>query len=263
MAKNYNEYNFDSSVGFKSYLDIKGAVYPEMELSVKTPCKCFYHEHYNTNLPLVTALMEEESFIEGDIEFIDTVVLSGNYKPSAPIILNSSSLTVDLNNKKIIAPVFAESKGEVSEGNSDSYCFWVKDGGELTIDGNGEVIASEAEYSMAVWADGGKVTINGGKFYNNGNNSDLIYASKNAIVEIYGGEFHANENTGAAGTKNRYPALNIKDKDRATAKIVVYGGKFYGFDPANNVSEGANTNFVAPGYKSINIGNNTYQIVKE
>jgi glycosyltransferase involved in cell wall biosynthesis len=101
----------------------------------------------------------------------------------------------------------------------------------------------------------------GGKFYNNGNNSDLIYASNDALVEIYGGEFHANKNEGAEGTKNAYPALNIKDAHRKTAKIIVYGGKFFGFDPANNVSEGSNTNFVADGYKSIEIEPGVWEVM--
>ena len=38
-------------------------------------------------------------------------------------------------------------------------------------------------------------------------------------------------------------------KIQGTSKITVYGGRFYGFDPANNVSEGPNTNFVAEGYE--------------
>lgn len=113
---------------------------------------------------------------------------------------------------------------------------------------------------MAVWANGGKVTIKGGKFYNNGDNSDLIYASGNSLVEIYGGEFHANENKGASGTKNAYPALNIKDKDRETAKIVVYGGKFFGFNPADNLSEGPATNFVADGYKSVEVEPGVWEV---
>lgn len=185
-----------------------------------------------------------------------------NVQRLAMPIQPEGSMVYNLNGFKLIAPVFAESNGEIVEGNSDSYVFWVKKGAELVIEGDGEVVASEAEYSMAVWANGGKVTINGGKFYNNGDNSDLIYASNGSTVEIFGGEFHANENMGASGTNNRFPALNIKDKDRANTSIVVYGGKFFGFDPANNVSEGANTNFVAEGYKSIEVESGVFEVVK-
>ena len=44
--------------------------------------------------------------------------------------------------------------------------------------------------------------------------------------------------------------MNCYDANRAagTAKIVVYGGKFYDFNPADNTAEGEHTNFLAPGY---------------
>lgn len=259
MQNYLSKYDFDSNVSYKSYLEQKGATYPTIGNSFEVPCSCLYHDHYDMEIPLVTAFMNDNKVIifDGD------VVLKANYSPQSPIILANTTTTVSLNGKKITAPVFTESNGEVVEGNTDSYAFWVKEGADLTIEGDGEIVAQEAEYSMAVWASGGKVTIKGGKFYNNGDNSDLIYASGNALVEIYGGEFHANENKGAAGTQNAYPALNIKDKDRATAKIVVYGGKFYGFNPANNVSEGPNTNFVAEGYKSVEVETGVWEVVTE
>ena len=97
--------------------------------------------------------------------------------------------------------------------------------------------------------ENGKVIINDGYFTNVGAKSaedsehfDLIYASGNAQIEINGGEF-----------KCETPkwTLNIKDKDRATAAIVVKGGKFHGFNPADCDVEGPNTNFVASGYKVV------------
>ena len=103
---------------------------------------------------------------------------------------------------------------------------------------------------MAVWAtENGKVVINDGHFTNIGASSDfdsehfdLIYASGNGQIEINGGEFECET-----------PAwiLNIKDKDRETASIVVKGGKFHGFNPADCASEGEHTNFVAEGYKVV------------
>ena len=123
--------------------------------------------------------------------------------------------------------------------------------GTLTLDGQGTINGLGANaYSMAVWAtDNGKVIINDGHFTNIGASSDfdsehfdLIYASGNGQIEINGGEFECET-----------PAwiLNIKDKDRETASIVVKGGKFHGFNPADCEVEGPNTNFVAPGYKVV------------
>ena len=123
--------------------------------------------------------------------------------------------------------------------------------GTLTLNGKGTINGlGKNDWSMAVWAkENGKVIINDGYFTNVGAKStndsehfDLIYASGNAQVEINGGEF-----------KCETPkwTLNIKDKDRATASIVVKGGKFHGFNPANCDVEGPNTNFVVSGYKVV------------
>ena len=123
--------------------------------------------------------------------------------------------------------------------------------GTLTLNGQGTINGLGANaYSMAVWAtENGKVVINDGHFTNIGASSDfdsehfdLIYASGNGQIEINGGEFECET-----------PAwiLNIKDKDRETASIVVKGGKFHGFNPADCASEGEHTNFVAPGYKVV------------
>ena len=123
--------------------------------------------------------------------------------------------------------------------------------GTLTLDGKGVINGlDKSGWSMAIWAtENGKVVIKNGYFINVGAHSetdsehyDLIYASGNAQIEILGGEF-----------KCETPkwTLNIKDKDRATANIVVKGGKFHGYNPADCDTEGEHTNFVAPGYKVI------------
>lgn len=136
---------------------------------------------------------------------------------------------------------------EDTEGNG---VFTVTNG-TLTLDGKGTIDGlGKNDWSIAVWAkENGKVIINDGYFTNVGAKSvedsehfDLIYASGNAQVEINGGEF-----------KCETPkwTLNIRDKDRATASIVVKGGKFHGFNPSDCASEGPNTNFVAPGYKVV------------
>ena len=143
-------------------------------------------------------------------------------------------------------------KGEISiaEDTEGNGVFKVING-TLTLEGNGTINGvGKNDWNMAIWAtENGKVIINGGYFTNEGATAevdpahfDLIYASGNGQIEINGGEF-----------KCETPAwtLNVKDKDRATASIVVKGGKFHGFDPSNCASEGPNTNFVAPGYKVV------------
>jgi hypothetical protein len=157
-----------------------------------------------------------------------------------------------LNGKTITSGVFAESNGTINEGTTDSYVFWVKDG-TLNIHGDGEINAADAKYSMAVWADGRTVNIYGGTYKNN-NASDLIYAKNGGVVNIYGGEFIAsNKNADTEdGTLEEYSALNLHGT--YPGAITVYGGSFYKFNPADNLSENPKVNFVAAGYQSVQNG---------
>lgn len=214
---------------------------------------------YAESVVVETPIEEEDIWRGGSVKLTNDIQVVNVIQ-----IENGIKSEVNLNGKTITAGLFSESNGDVLEGNSDSYTFWVKNGGELVIQGDGNVIAQEAKYSMAVWAQGGNVTINGGKFYNGGDGCDLIYVSDGGKVYIYGGEFYPTKRSGSVpGTKNAYSALNIKDKDRANSEILVYGGKFYGFNPAQNLSEGENTNFVAEGYKSVEISDGVWEVMAE
>lgn len=153
-------------------------------------------------------------------------------------------------------------------GETECYVFEVK-AGTLNITGSegSSVNASGAsDYDMAVFANGsGKVNISGGKFTNTGKENDgcdLIYVKDNAVVTISGGEFEAGNLSSDVG--NQYVALNLHDGSRSTASISVTGGKFHKFNPADNVSEGVGTNFVAEGYISTSTDNGeTYVVQKE
>lgn len=207
----------------------------------------------------IKVVLSKEQQFEKDLK-AGKVVLTTSITKTA-VVSNKTSLS--LNNQTLMGELFTESNGQILEGNSDSYAIWVKEGGEITINGDGEVRSQDARYSIAVWAQGGEVIINGGKYYNEGEGSDLIYASAGGKVYIYGGEFHPSQKQeGVVGTADDFTALNIKDGDRATSEIVVYGGKFYNFNPADNVSEGPGTNFVAEGYESVEIEPNVWEVRK-
>lgn len=206
-------------------------------------------------------LSAEQEFLR-DIEEGNATLLQSINKT----VVISNNVEIKLNNNTLTGELFTEQNGEIIEGNTDSVAIWAKAGSHVNITGNGEVRSQDAKYSMAVWAQGGTVIINGGKYYNEGDGCDLIYASAGGNVYIYGGEFHATGNSGnSPATKNKFSALNVKDSDykSGVSKIVVYGGKFYGFDPANNVSEGPNTNFVAEGYQSIEVEPGVWEVVKK
>ena len=109
--------------------------------------------------------------------------LESNMELAETLILSEGETTIDLNGKKVIAP----------EGGNDSTCFQV-DAGRLVLQGEGEVIAQDAEYSNAVYARGGQVDILGGSYSNAGDNCDLIYAAGSGQINIYDGIFKATKN---------------------------------------------------------------------
>lgn len=180
------------------------------------------------------------------VKLTDDIVLTNTLR-YAPVTRATTidEFVVDLNGHKI---------------SSEKDVFEVA-GGTLTIIGNGEVHAAinNGTPYCAVWAyDDAVVNIYGGTYktgYPTGDYNDLIYAKENAVINIYGGTFHN------SGRENAY-VLNVKDQDRSTAHINVYGGKYEKFNPANNLSEGPNTNFVAAGYKSVADGD-YFKVVAE
>lgn len=189
----------------------------------------------------------------GDIKLSDNIDLQ-----NVPLIVENT-VTVDLNGKTLTGGLFAENNSVISEGATDSYVFWVKNGGNLTITGNGKVKTKAAKYSIAVWADGGIVTINNGQFENAGEGSDLIYAKNGGQITINDGTFKACEKQdGVAGTKQKYSALNLSDNSGSS--ITVYGGKYYEFDPSNNKSENPAENFVDENFKSLKNGDWFYVV---
>ncbi len=90
------------------------------------------------------------------------------------------------------------------------------------------------------------VTVNGG-FYHGGGTTFNV--QKGTLI-VNGGFFQV---TPDIDTNDYRYTLNCIDANykNGTANIIVKGGIFVNFDPSNNLAEGANTNFVAPGYKVI------------
>ena len=154
----------------------------------------------------------------------------------APVKVNGGDVLVELNGYSV------KSEGDVFEVAA----------GTLAINGPGLVEAATDNGTpyCAVWAYGDAVVnIYGGEYkagYPAGDYNDLIYAKDNAQINVYGGKFYN------SGKENSF-VLNLKDN--TNAQMVVYGGSFEKFNPANNASEGANTNFVAKGYNVVAEGN--------
>ncbi len=121
----------------------------------------------------------------------------------------------------------------------------------------------------AVYVYSGTTNIYSGYFHagldKNGNANACILvdawtspsSSVKAYCNIYGGVFEADD--------PKY-LLNINDDVREYCSLLVYGGTFVGFNPADNTAEGAHTNFVAEGYKSVETtynGKQAWEVVPE
>ena len=170
----------------------------------------------------------------------DIIQLVDNIETDAAIEI-TKKVTIDLNGMSV-ATTQADKSGDG--------VFWVKTAGDLTIiDSVGTGVINGVggnNYNMAIWADGGKVVINGGTFTNEGATSDinndphfdLIYVKNYGVVEINGGTF-----------KCQTPRWTLNSNNKSPGTFVVKGGKFFGYDPSSvNTDEADVTNWCADGY---------------
>ena len=172
-------------------------------------------------------------------------------------ITSAADITINLNGHSITS-------------DSTYGTFFARASLKLTINGEGSIIDNNAGGSN-VWVSSANssVTINGGSF-DAGSYCTSIYA-ENGTITINGGSFKcSNADSGNLdGNGNHRFLLNCKDANykAGTAKIIVTGGKFYDFNPADNLAEGAGTNFVAAGYKSVQLpdedGHKVWEVIAE
>lgn len=132
-------------------------------------------------------------------------------------------------------------------------------GGNLTIK-NGTVQSwGNGVYGMDV-RNGGHVVIESGTYLGY---LDAVYVHT-GTVEIKGGTFDLvkTDEYPDWGTNYLINCLDANYKN-GTAKVIITGGTFVDFDPANNRAEGVGTNFVAAGYSSEKVSDNpaTYEVV--
>lgn len=203
----------------------------------------------------------------GSVLKVEPTRIAQNYTLGAH---GGSNLSIS-GNGSIIAPVLPNpttSQASAIEVGSASKSGTVNIYDNVTFEGN-----SGAAGSYALRLINGTANIYGGHFKTAGGssgNAECIYvqsaqpsrgaAYNQCNLNIYGGVF---ETTGDA----KY-LINCLDKPYKDGKcaIKIMGGIFVGFNPADNTAEGAHTNFVAPGYKSVETtynGKQAWKVVKE
>mgnify|MGYP000075497099 CR=1 FL=1 len=156
----------------------------------------------------------------------------------------------------------------------------LKDGASVTLDLNGHTIANTTDlwneetghWSLISVRGNGTLTIKGGTLKAKENDCfalDVFDKTANLIIEdgkyvgnlhavyvyfgnlkVKGGEFSIQQ---LADGKDPYRfTLNCYDSSYKSgiATVEVSGGKFFKFNPGDNLAEGKGTNFLAPGYKA-------------
>ena len=131
-------------------------------------------------------------------------------------------------------------------------------GGSLTIKGAGTLQAKENDCFAVDVMDGGKVVIEDGIYVGN---VHAVYVFEGS-VEIKGGKYSIQQPSELPSPYGY--VLNCYDANRknGTAKIMVSGGEFVKFNPADCAAEGAHTNFLADGYMSVEAEEGVWTVVR-
>ena len=181
--------------------------------------------------------------------------------PSSLVLKNYKKLTLDLNGHTITT---TRDLWNPAEGVWSMVS--VQEGAQLTIKdskGTGSISAKENDaYTFDVRGNGG-LTIDGGNYVGN---ISAVYVA-DGWARINGGHFSLMQLSEPANGGDERFTLNCLDENykAGEAWIQVTGGSFVNFNPANNLAEGANTNFVADKYKSVETpeGSNVWTVTKE
>lgn len=215
---------------------------------------------YSFNLPGAAVSSGQEYEADSSALFAElvkggatSITLTANVEVGE-VLKISQDLTLNLNGKILT----------VGSGIADgSAALRVVAGGELTIDGDGTIDATNAPdkvVPVAAMGEDALVTVEGGTIKVDTPEESCLYA-------MYGGKVVVNGGTFINSCDKEYihgggPALTVNvSNDYKVSDIVVNGGTFIGRDPALGDDNLGGT-FVAEGYVSVPGEKNTYEIVE-
>lgn len=189
-----------------------------------------------TNVSTYSELVDALKGTSEVIKLEDNIVIEST-------LVVEREVTLDMNGKTL--------SNEVDiwdEGANAWAIISVREGGVLTVEGNGKIQTKENDCYAIDVMDGGHLVVNSGEFVGN---IHAVYVYEGS-AEIKGGKYSVQQKySDDPATANEY-VLNLEDAHReaGTASIVVTGGTFVEFNPQNCKAEGNNTNFVKDGYVS-------------
>ena len=174
---------------------------------------------------------------------------NGFYKLAEDIVVTktatiNSDVTLDMNKKTI------SNTDDIWDKDPNGWSLLsVREGGKLTINGNGTFKAKKNDcYAIDLQDEGVSAVIEDGTIIGN---VHAVYAL-NGILEVKGGTFSVQQKyTDAPGKEDEF-VLNCYDASReaGTAVIKVSGGTYANFNPGNCKAEGEGTNFLVDGYEA-------------
>lgn len=183
----------------------------------------------------------------------------GEAKLAADLVLDESmavkagkEVVLDLNGKTV------SNTADLWNESIASWSLLSVRGGSLTIKGAGTLQAKENDCFAVDVQDGGTVVIEDGTYVGN---IHAVYVFE-GTAEIMGGKYSIQQ---LSSNPDPYGyVLNCYDDMRKNgkAKILVSGGEFVKFNPADCAAEGPHTNFLADGYISVESEAGVWTVVR-
>lgn len=199
-------------------------------------------EYSGDTLYIVLPVSDVLNFISQGEEVVLTgdLTISADLATSKEIKVNGSKATINANGKTV-----ANTADIWNEGTGAWSLVSAQGGAALTVKGNGTFKAKENDCFAVDVQDGSELVIEDGTFIGN---VHAVYVYEGTAY-IKGGFYSVQQKYSDVNKADEF-VLNCYDANRAngTAKIIVTGGTFVNFNPANCQAEGAHTNFVAEGY---------------
>lgn len=260
VDENKNEVNLDAFTGELKKEELSGALYIQGHMDEAAGNECQGKSLESLSLTVVaTQLNSENDSFGSDYDKNATypaasaselgsalnegkiVALSKDITSNDTIVVNNKTATLDANGKTV-----DNTKVIWNEDKNNWSLVSARNQANLTITGNGNFKAKENDCFAVDVQDGSTVTIKNGTFV--GNVHAVYVYEGTAIVE--GGTYSVQQKYSDTSKADEF-VLNCYDANRAkgAAKIIVKGGTFINFNPADCQAEGAHTNFVADGYK--------------
>ena len=241
------------SVGNEAnYKVAEGITAPSIDLGINVVATQYMHESdsfgntydKDATYPVIDLASLKDAIKNGGNVAVDADVKVSDEDSLAARTIISKPTTLQLN-KKITSPY------EMGNNNFNFTALIVAADTTINAGEDGGIDTQGGAYGINVLS-GANLVINGGTYYGGGT---AVQVQKGTVT-INGGHFAVEAFSDPYGYEFMLNCIDAAYKD-GSANIIVKGGTFVNFNPANCKAEGAGTNFVADGYKVVSEAHGT------